>query len=91
MSEIVTVGPDLANNVFQAHVVLAFLEALPPCVVTIEACGGAHSWGREIGKLGHEVRPIPPADVKPFVSVKGEKTQDATMASGVRELLIAIV
>jgi transposase len=28
---------------------------------------GAHFWGREIGKLGHEVRLIPPADVKPFV------------------------
>ena len=44
-----------------------FFSQLPPCVVAMEACGGAHFWGREIGKLGHEVRLIPPACVKPFV------------------------
>jgi transposase len=41
--------------------VLAFFCHLPPCVVAMEACGGAHFRGREIGKLGHEVRLIPPA------------------------------
>ena len=73
MSKIITVGLDLAKNVFQVHgadaaggavlrkklrrtQVLGFFEALPPCVVAMEACGGAHYWGREIGKLGHEVR-----------------------------------
>ena len=33
--------------------------SLPSCTVAMEACGGAHSWGREIGKLGHEVRLMP--------------------------------
>src|SRR3954454_1470736 len=46
---------------------LAFLATLPPCTVAMEACGSAHYWGREIAKLGHMVKLIAPAYVKPFV------------------------
>lgn len=94
MAEIITVGLDLAKNVFQAHgadasgrtvfrkklrrdQVLAFFAQLPTCVVAMEACGGAHFWGREIGRLGHEVRLIPPAYVRPFVKRQKNDAADA--------------
>ncbi len=76
MSEITTVGLDLAKNVFQLHgsdasgrvvlrrklrrgQVLEVLAGMQRCTVAMEACGGSHFWGREISKLGHEVRLIP--------------------------------
>jgi transposase len=47
--------------------VLQFFAKLRPCTVAMEACGTAHYWAREIGKLGHCTRLIPPAYVKPYV------------------------
>ena len=46
--------------------VLDFLAAQPACTVAMEACASSHYWGREIAKLGHEVRLIAPDYVKPF-------------------------
>jgi transposase len=57
--------------------VLEFFGQLEPCVVAMEACGGAHFWAREIGKLGHDVRLIPPADFKPFVKRQKNDAADA--------------
>ncbi len=54
---------------------LAFFAALPPVVVVMEACGASHHWGRQLIKLGHTVRLIPPQYVKPFV--KRSKNDDA--------------
>jgi len=44
--------------------VLAFFAKLPPCLVGMEACGSAHYWAREIIKLGHTVKLMPPKYVK---------------------------
>src|SRR4051812_36278861 len=56
---------------------LAFLATLPPCTVAMEACASAHYWGREIAKLGHMVRLIAPAYVKPFVKRQKNDMADA--------------
>ncbi len=47
--------------------VLPYFAKLAPCVVAMEACGTAHHWAREIGKLGHETRLVPPAYAKAYV------------------------
>lgn len=50
---------------------------LPACVVAMEACATAHFWAREISALGHEVRLVPPAYVKPFVKRQKNDAADA--------------
>ena len=57
--------------------VLDFLRDLSPCVVGMEACATAHYWAREIGALGHEVRMMPPAYVKPYVKRQKNDAADA--------------
>src|ERR671913_353982 len=59
------------------HQVLAFFSSQPPCTVAMEACSSSHHWTREIGRLGHAVRLIPPAYVKPFVKRQKNDAADA--------------
>jgi transposase len=61
---------------------LPFFAKLPPCLIGIEACGTSHHWARELIRLGHEVRLMPPAYVKPYV--KRGKT-DAADAEAICE------
>lgn len=56
---------------------LAWFAAQQPVLVVMEACGGAHEWGRELMKLGHEVRLLPPKMVRPFVRRNKTDAADA--------------
>ncbi len=75
-------GRRVFNKKIKRAKLLAFFENLPRCVVGMEACGSAHHWGRELRKLGHDVRLMPAAYVKPYV--KRGKT-DAADAEAICE------
>lgn len=75
-------GQTVVSKALRRAQVLPFFAKLPPCLVGIEACGTSHHWARELAKLGHEVRLMPPAYVKPYV--KRGKT-DANDAAAICE------
>jgi len=56
---------------------LGFFAAIAPCRIGMEACGSAHYWARELMALGHEVRLMPPASVKPYVKRNKNDARDA--------------
>jgi transposase len=75
-------GVDAEGNVLirrqlKRRYVLAFFETLPPCLVGIEACATSHHWSRELKALGHNVRLMPPAYVKPYVKRQKNDAADA--------------
>jgi transposase len=57
--------------------VLTFFQKLPACLVGIEACASSHHWARELQALGHTVRLMPPAYVKPYVKRQKNDAADA--------------
>src|SRR6476619_2285796 len=70
-------GNLLIRRQLKRRYVLAFFEKLPPCLVGIEACASAHHWSRELKALGHIVRLMPPAYVKPYVKRHKNDAADA--------------
>ena len=60
-------GEVLVKRKLKRKEVLAYFARLPACLVGIEACGSAHYWAREIGKLGHTVKLMPAKYVKAYV------------------------
>lgn len=94
MVQAVTVGLDIAKNVFHAYgtgvdgekvfsrklrrgQVEAFFSKLEPCLIGIEACATAHHWARTFTAMGHKVRLMPPAYVKPYVKTQKNDEADA--------------
>jgi transposase len=75
-------GKVLVRRRLRRAEVLEFFAGVKPCLVGMEACATAHHWAREIARLGHEVRLMPPAYVKPYV--KRGKT-DAADAEAIAE------
>src|SRR5260370_8375425 len=70
-------GKVLIRRQLKRRYVLAFFEKLPPCLVGIEACASSHHWSRELKGLGHTVRLMPPAYVKPYVKRQKNDAADA--------------
>ena len=56
---------------------IPFFAELPPCVAAMEGCSSAHHWGQALIALGHEVRLLPPAHVKPYVRRNKNDAVDA--------------
>ena len=71
------VGQVVMRRQLKRRYVLKFFEKLPPCLVGIEACASAHHWSRELQALGHTVRLMPPAYVKPYVKRHKNDVTDA--------------
>jgi transposase len=57
--------------------VIAFFQKMPPCLVGIEACASSHYWSRELQAIGHTVRLMPPAYVRPYVKRQKNDMADA--------------
>jgi transposase len=75
-------GVDTQGNVvlrrqLKRRYLLVFFQKLPPCLIGIEACASSHHWSRELQALGHTVRLMPPAYVKPYVKRQKNDTTDA--------------
>ncbi|MDO8773348.1 MAG: IS110 family transposase [Burkholderiaceae bacterium] len=100
---IVTVGIDLAKNVFAVHGVdesgkpvlvrpevaraklLELIAHLPPCLIGMEACSGAHHWAREFAEFGHTVRMMAPKFVVPYRMSGKRGKNDAADAAAICE------
>ena len=66
-------GVVIVRRQLRRQQMMKFFEQLPPCLIGMEACGTAHHWARELSALGHDVRLMPPAYVKPYVKLwRGE-------------------
>ena len=70
-------GKVVVRRQLKRRYVLAFFKKLSPCLVGIEACATSHHWSRELQALGHTVRLMPPAYVKPYLKRQKNDAADA--------------
>ncbi len=70
-------GEVLIRRKLRRSEIVRFFADLPPCLVGMEACASAHHWARELIAIGHEVRLMPPAYVKPYVKRGKSNAGDA--------------
>jgi hypothetical protein len=70
-------GDVVLRRQLKRRYVLSFFQKLPPCLIGIEACALSHYWSRELQALGHTVRLMPPAYVKPYVKRRKNDAADA--------------
>lgn len=65
------------NKPLRRAQMFGFFAKLDPCLIGIEACGSSHYWARELCKLGHDVKLMPPSYVKPYVKRGKSDAADA--------------
>ena len=70
-------GQVIIRRQLKRRQVVAFFQRLPPCLIGIEACASSRHWSRELQALGHTVRLMPPAYVKPYVKRQKNDMADA--------------
>src|SRR5438067_10926149 len=70
-------GQVVIRRQLKRRYVVAFFEKLAPCLIGIEACASSHHWSRQLQALGHTVRLMPPAYVKPYVKRQKNDANDA--------------
>ena len=75
-------GQVVLKRSVKRHALLQLFAEMPPCLIGMEACAGAHYWARELSRLGHTVRLMAPKHVKPYR--KGQKN-DANDAAAICE------
>jgi transposase len=75
-------GQVVIRRKLKRRYVLAFFQKVPPCLIGMEACATSHHWSRELQALGHRVRLMPPAYVRPYVK---RQKNDATDAEAICE------
>jgi transposase len=70
-------GVSVLRKQLKRDQVAPFFARLEPCLVGIEACGGAHYWAAKLTGLGHHVKMMAPQFVKPYVKTNKNDSLDA--------------